>query len=61
MYTGTGEAFTLDVAKSTVCACWRARRVTSDVGSVAATAASVCSDASRVAAPRGVGDGLDLG
>src|SRR5215207_3217824 len=40
MYIGTGEPRTLDVAKSTVCACCRARRVTSDVGSAAATAAA---------------------
>ena len=33
MYIGIGAPRTFEVAKSTVCACWRASRVTSDVGS----------------------------
>ena len=59
MYTGTGEPRTLDVAKSTVCACWRASRVTSDVGSAAATAAMASSDADRPLAAGGRGDLVD--
>ena len=61
MYTGTGEPRTLDVAKSTVCACWRARRVTSEVGRAAATAASVGQRGAAGLVPGRVGLGLDGG
>ena len=45
MYSGIGAARTLLVAKSTVCACWRAKRVIKLVGNADATAARVSSEA----------------
>src|SRR4029453_16678083 len=45
MYISIGAPRTFDVAKSTGCVCWRARRVATLVGNGAATAASVSSPA----------------